>query len=520
MAKIKRALVSVSDKQGLAEFAKGLSGLGVEILSTGGTAKALADAGVPVIEVSDYTGFPEMMDGRVKTLHPKIHGGLLALRDNKKHLEEAEKNGIKLIDMVVVNLYPFEQTVSKDGVQLEEAIEKIDIGGPSMLRSGAKNYKSVAVVCRPQRYGEVLKEMQANNGDLSEATLSSLALDVFNHTAHYDSAIFNFLSPRLNGEKFPHYLTVSPERVAVLRYGENPHQQAAFYRDNSFKEPAASNCKVLSGKEMSYNNYLDAESGIELIKEFSEPAIAIIKHNNPCGTATGLDSVKAYEAALACDPVSAFGGIVVSNRPLPEKLAELISQRFYELVIAPSYEGKSVEILTQKKNLRVIELAGIDKATRVPEIHVKSIAGGLLAQDRNVSLFGPDGFKTVTKRAPTPEEKDALEFAWKVCKHVKSNAIVYATRDRSIGVGAGQMSRVDSANIGIMKAENAGLSVKGTVMASDAYFPFRDGIDAAAKAGVTAIVQPGGSINDQKVIDAADEHGIAMVFTGMRHTRH
>ena len=520
MAKIKRALISVSDKAGLVEFAKGLSSLGVEILSTGGTAKSLADAGVKTIEVSDYTGFPEMMDGRVKTLHPKIHGGLLCLRDNKKHLEEAEKNGIKLIDMVVVNLYPFESTAAKPDVKLPEAIEKIDIGGPSMLRSGAKNYKSVAVVCRPEKYSAILEELKKNNCELSEATLSSLALDVFNHTSHYDSAIFNFLSSRLGGEKFPHYLTISPERVAVLRYGENPHQQAAFYRDNSFKEPVASNCKVLSGKEMSYNNYLDAESGIELIKEFDEPAITIIKHNNPCGTAVGKDLVAAYEAALACDPVSAFGGIVVSNRPLPEKLAGLINQRFYELVIAPSYEGKSVEILTAKKNLRVIELPGIDKATRTPEIHVKSIAGGLLVQDRNVSLFGEGGFKVVTKRAPTDDEKKALEFAWKVCKHVKSNAIVYATKDRSIGVGAGQMSRVDSANIGIMKAENAGLSVAGTVMASDAFFPFRDGVDAAAKAGVTAIVEPGGSIKDAEVIAAADEHNIAMVFTGMRHTRH
>ncbi|MFA4910910.1 MAG: bifunctional phosphoribosylaminoimidazolecarboxamide formyltransferase/IMP cyclohydrolase [Desulfobacteria bacterium] len=520
MAKIKRALISVSDKEGIGQFAIGLNALGVEILSTGGTASLLKEKGMPIISVSDYTGFPEMLDGRVKTLHPKIHGGLLGQRSKKEHLDKMKEYGIKPIDMVIVNLYPFEETIAKQGCTLSEAIENIDIGGPTMLRSAAKNYTDVTVIVDPGDYERVLKEMKENGGFISLDTNFQLAKKVFQLTARYDGAISNYLGSLDNKEKrhgFPETLTLQFRRSQGLRYGENPHQEAAFYIERSINEPCVSNASQLQGKELSFNNIIDLDAALETVKEFQEIAAVIIKHTNPCGVATSEKSlVDAYCKARDCDPTSAFGGIVGLNRKVDIKTAAEIVSTFVEAIIAPGYDEDALERLKEKKDLRVLLVPSLERCLQ-EGYDLKKVGGGLLVQDRDLGMVDFKSLKVVTKRSPTEDELKAMRFAWKVCKHVKSNAIVYSTSDQVVGIGAGQMSRVDSSRIAVMKAN---LPTEGTVLASDAMFPFRDGVDAAVKAGVTAIIQPGGSIRDEEIIQAANEYNIAMVFTVMRHFRH
>jgi phosphoribosylaminoimidazolecarboxamide formyltransferase/IMP cyclohydrolase len=566
LRKIKRALLSVSDKTGLVEFARGLGGFGVELISTGGTARALREAGLEVRDVSDVTGFPEMMDGRVKTLHPRIHGGLLALRDNPSHVEAMREGGIEPIDLVVVNLYPFEETVERKGVTLEEAVEQIDIGGPAMIRSAAKNFKDVAVVVSPKMYAEVVDEMKRNDGALSLELRGRLAWRAFERTAFYDLAVNAYLMTKLSTEdeppssyplslfgveesqeSFMSFMTKlaaveSPEeaygiltsnqkaegtpeeeedfppvrelrliKMADLRYGENPHQAAALYGYQLGSMPFA---EVLSGKEMSFNNYVDADAAWQLVCDFGETACAIIKHTNPAGVGTALEPEGAYRRALATDPVSAFGGIVAFNCQVNERAARAVTEIFTEVVIAPDYDEAALEVLRAKKNLRVLR-AG--EPRRAEGLEYKTITGGMLVQTRDTHQLSPEDLKVVTKREPTEEELRALVFAWTVCKHTKSNAIVYARDGQTVGVGAGQMSRVDSVKIGATRAQ---LPVEGSVLASDAFFPFRDGIDEAARHGITAIIQPGGSVRDDETIAAADEHGLAMVFTGIRHFKH
>jgi len=517
MASIARALISVSDKTGVVEMAKGLAALGAEILSTGGTAKALRDAGVAVTDVAAYTGSPEILDGRVKTLHPKIHGGLLGRRGVPDHVKQMQQHGIGNIDVVVVNLYPFESTIAKPNCPFEEAIENIDIGGPSMLRSAAKNHEDVLVVVDPSDYTRVLEAVKA--GSVTPALRRELAMKVFQHTARYDSLIAGYLEKQVQGSevKFPAILSLQFERVETLRYGENPHQQGAFYRDLNSKEPSVSRGKILHGKAMSYNNFLDANSALELVKEFDQTAVAIIKHNNPCGCALGATPVEAYVKARATDPVSAFGGVLAFNRPVDLPAAKEITSTFVEVVIAPSFTAEALAELKRKKDLRLLEVGPLAKAG--PEGYdLKKLVGGLIVQDRDLGVL-PD-LKTLavpTVRKPTEEEYAACAFAWIVCKHVKSNAIIYGRPGEIVGIGAGQMSRVDSVKLAGMKAQSP---VKGCVMASDAFFPFRDGIDAAAQAGITCVIQPGGSIRDPEVTKAVDEHGMAMILTGMRHFRH
>lgn len=519
MAKIRRALISVSNKEGILDFAQNLAKLGIEILSTGGTAKLLRDGGVPVKDVSEFTGFPEILDGRVKTLHPKIHGALLGIRSKPEHQKQMKDHGIEPIDLVVVNLYPFEQTVSRPGVSFEEAIENIDIGGPAMLRSAAKNHADVAVVVSPRDYGRVLDEIK-KTGEVSAKTRFDLCRTVFLHTARYDSAILAWLDSQVPDEektRFPNILTLQFEKVQNLRYGENPHQQAAFYREYGRKEPAVSHAKQLQGKEMSFNNYLDANSAFELVKEFDEIAAVIVKHNNPCGVATGESLAEAYRRARDCDPVSAFGGVIAFNRMVDLETARELTSTFVEVVIAPEFAPDALEELKKKKDMRLLDIGPQVKGA-AEGMDMKKVVGGLIYQDRDLGTI-PDirALRVVTKRKPTDEEYHAMGFAWKVCKHVKSNAIVFAAKDRTIGIGAGQMSRLDSVKIAVMKARSP---LKGTVLASDAFFPFRDGLDEAAMAGATAVIQPGGSLKDEEVIKAADEHGMAMIFTGMRHFRH
>ncbi|MBI3583203.1 MAG: bifunctional phosphoribosylaminoimidazolecarboxamide formyltransferase/IMP cyclohydrolase [Nitrospinae bacterium] len=516
MSKIQRALVSVSKKDGLLDFAKGLSGMGVEILSTGGTAKLLKDNGIPVIQVSNYTGFPEIMDGRVKTLHPLIHGGLLGKRDNEKHVEEMKKHGIKPIDMVVVNLYPFEETISKDGVALDEAIENIDIGGPSMLRSSAKNFQDVAVVVDSDDYEDILAEMEENDGAISYDTKMKLSVKAFKHTARYDSLISKYLESKVEGEGFPSILNLQFEKITDLRYGENPHQKAAFYENIGINKGTLSKAKQLHGKELSYNNILDLNAALELVKEFDETAAAIIKHTNPCGVATGNNLAEAYRKARETDPLSAFGGIIGLNRDVDEETAKEIASTFIEAVIATDYDDSALAILKEKKNIRLLKLPNFKKKAE-KEYDLRSVGGGLLLQDKDSVTLNEDNLKAVTNRQPTEKEWSAMRFAWKVAKHVKSNTIIYATENETVGIGAGQMSRVDSSKLAAMKANKP---IQGTAMASDAFFPFRDSVDEAAKVGVTAIIQPGGSVKDEEVIAAANEHNIAMVFTGIRHFRH
>ncbi len=520
MGKIRRAIISVSDKKGVVPFAQALVKLGVEILSTGGTAKLLKDQGLAVQDISDYTGFPEMMDGRVKTLHPKVHGGILGQRSKAAHIEKMNEHGILPIDLVVVNLYPFEATVAKEDCTLEEAMENIDIGGPTMLRSAAKNYPDVTVVVDPEDYDPVLTEIR-EKGEVSIETNFRLAKKVFQHTARYDGAISNYLGqigPGRKREDFPETFTFQVKKVQELRYGENPHQRAAFYREYSIAEPSISNAIQLHGKELSYNNILDLDSAYETVKEFEEMAVVIIKHNNPCGVATSFRSLaEAYRKARDCDPVSAFGGIVGLNRTVDPETAEEMRDIFLEAIIAPGFDLEALNILKAKKDLRILQTPPLRPLVHQMGFDLRKVVGGLLVQDRDLGRVPMDQWRVVTQRKPTEEEKRAMAFGWKVAKHVKSNAIVLVREDRTVGIGAGQMSRVDSTRLAVMKART---STKGTVLASDAMFPFRDGVDTAAEAGAVAIIQPGGSIRDEEVIAAADEYGMAMVFTGMRHFRH
>ena len=510
---IKRALISVSDKEGITEFARELSGLGIELMSTGGTFRALRDAGIDVIEVSRYTEHPEIMDGRVKTLHPRIHGGILAVRKNKEHMKQLEANKIKPIDMVIVNLYPFQQVIQK-GCRIEDAIENIDIGGPSMLRSAAKNYEDVVVVVDKNDYAQLLDELRRDNG-ISQETRKQLSVKAFQHTAQYDTVISEYLHNRFSEGEFPSTLNLSFQKVQDLRYGENPHQKAAFYKDIFINECCVANSRQLHGKELSYNNILDMNDAFELIKEFKEPTTAVIKHTNPSGVATRQNIEDAFNDAYEADPLSAFGCIVALNRPCNKATAELMKGKFIEVVICPEFDKEALDILEKKKNIRLIETGDLN--TRRPGHVYKKITGGMLAQSRDLSDIGSAELKIVTKRKPTGQEMKDLLFAWKVNKHVKSNSIVYAKDLTTVGIGAGQMSRVDAAMIGGWKAKDR---AKGAVMSSDAFFPFRDGIDEAARAGIKAIIQPGGSIRDEEVIKAADEHGIAMVFSGIRLFKH
>jgi phosphoribosylaminoimidazolecarboxamide formyltransferase/IMP cyclohydrolase len=519
MIKVKRALISVSDKTGILEFAKGLHALGVEILSTGGTAKMLRESGVPAQEVSEYTGFPEMLDGRVKTLHPKIHGGLLAVRDNPEHMKQIAEQGIGLIDMVVVNLYPFEKVTAKKNVSLEEAIENIDIGGPSMLRSAAKNYKSVAVVCNPGRYKEILSEMQANSGIVADRILISLGAEVFERTASYDRTISNFLNKRFSSEAFttlPQTMSLNFSKMQDLRYGENPHQAGAFYRDAEAVTGLAK-MKQLHGKELSFNNILDLYAAINIVYGFeSVPAAVVIKHNNPAGVATDKDLAKAYKDAHGCDPLSAFGGIIGLNRSVDKKTAEAISKSgFMECVIAPAFDQDALDILTQKKNVRLMTLAPEDY--KKDKYDFKKVPGGLLVQDADARELKLEELKVVTKKKPTKAQLESMMFGWKIVKAVKSNGIVLTKGTKTIGLGVGQTSRVDSAVNAIRKA---GKAVKGSVLASDAFLPKADTVTFAAKAGISAIIQTGGSIADAEVIKEADKRKIAMVVTGVRHFKH
>jgi phosphoribosylaminoimidazolecarboxamide formyltransferase / IMP cyclohydrolase len=521
MAKITRALVSVSDKTGVIEFSKELARYGVEILSTGGTAKLLREAGLTVKDVSDFTGFPEMLDGRVKTLHPKVHGGLLGMRGNPEHVETMKKHGIEPIDMVVVNLYPFEATVAKPDCTLEEAIENIDIGGPTMLRSAAKNNADVTVLVDCADYRAVLEEMAATGGSVGKDTNFRLAVKVYQHTAAYDGAISNWLGARLGEgvDRFPATLTTQYRKVQEMRYGENPHQAAAFYVEKDVQEASISTARQLQGKELSYNNIADTDAALECVKQFIEgPSCVIVKHANPCGVAIGSTVLEAYEKAYSTDTESAFGGIIAINSALDGATAQaIVDRQFVEVIIAPKVLPEAVEIVAAKKNVRLLE-CGMWPARMAARLDFKRVNGGMLVQDADLLLTGE--LKVVTKRAPTEAEMIDLLFTWKVAKFVKSNAIVYGRNRMTVGVGAGQMSRVNSARIAAIKAEHAGLEVKGAVMASDAFFPFRDGIDNAAAAGITAVIQPGGSMRDAEVIAAADEHGMAMVFTSMRHFRH
>ncbi len=521
MAKITRALISVSDKSGIIDFCKELTGYGVEILSTGGTAKLLREAGVTVKDVSDFTGFPEMLDGRVKTLHPKVHGGILGMRSNPEHVHTMMAHGIENIDMVVVNLYPFEATVAKADCTLEDAIENIDIGGPTMLRSAAKNNADVTVLTDPSDYRVVLDEMKSSDGNVAKATNFRLAVKVYQHTAAYDGAISNWLGKKLSAEdaQFPPTLTFQFHKAQGMRYGENPHQSAAFYVEKVVTEASIATARQLQGKELSYNNIGDTDAALECIKQFTEgPACVIVKHANPCGVAIGDSLLDAYNRAYQTDPESAFGGIIAFNGELDADTAKAICDRqFVEVIIAPSVSSAASEVIATKKNVRLLE-CGVWSSPPSARLELKRVNGGLLVQNADLDLYAD--LKVVTKRQPTEQEMVDLLFAWRVSKFVKSNAIVYGKGGMTIGVGAGQMSRVNSARIAAIKAEHAGLDVKGAVMASDAFFPFRDGIENAAAVGITAVIQPGGSMRDAEVIAAADEHGMAMLFTGMRHFRH
>jgi len=549
---IKTALVSVSDKTGIVDFARTLNEFNVQIISTGGTAKTLRDSGIPVTDISDVTGFPEMMDGRVKTLHPKVHGGLLALRDNPKHVAAMQEHNIKSIDMVVVNLYPFVETIRREGVTRDEAIEQIDIGGPAMIRSAAKNAADVAVVVSPSKYDEIVEELRTHDGALSRATRERLAIEAFRLTAIYDAMVSAYLSdglerassaggmgtggiaaagggftsngftpPKPSIENFsietfhgtlPERKTWTISKLKDLRYGENPHQIAALYQ--SALEGGLANADVLSGKEMSFNNYIDAEAAWQLVCDFQETACAIIKHTNPAGVGLGTTAVQAYQRALATDPISAFGGIVAFNKLVDESAAHELTKIFTEVVIAPDFSPEALDALKSKKNLRVIKM----RLSETKEsLEFRQVSGGMLVQTKDTHILTKQDLKVVTARQPTEEELEALLFAWVVCKHTKSNAIVYARNGQTVGVGAGQMSRVDSVKIGAMRAQ---LPLSGSVLASDAFFPFRDGIDEAAKHGITAVIQPGGSVRDEEVIAAANEYDLAMVFTGIRHFKH
>ncbi|HEY8420708.1 MAG TPA: bifunctional phosphoribosylaminoimidazolecarboxamide formyltransferase/IMP cyclohydrolase [Thermoclostridium sp.] len=512
---IKRALISVSDKNGIVDLAKELASLQVEIISTGGTAELLKNNGIKVTGISDVTGFPECLDGRVKTLHPKVHGGLLAVRNNPQHMKQLQELGIEPIDMVIVNLYPFKQTILKESVTLQEAIENIDIGGPTMLRSAAKNFQDVVVMVDPDDYRPVLDEIHTT-GDVSLKTRLRLCYKVFEHTSHYDTLIQQYLRDQLDDASFPKTLTLTFEKVQDMRYGENPHQKAVFYKEVGNMAGWLTQAEQLHGKELSFNNINDTNGALELLKEFDEPAVVAVKHANPCGVGTGSDINEAYMNAYEADTVSIFGGIVAANREIDEKTAAEMSKIFLEIIVAPSFSPEALEILKQKKNLRLLKLPEIaDKSHRGYDL--KKVGGGLLLQDKDDILYDESDIKVVTKKQPTAQELEAMRFAMKVVKHTKSNAIVLAQPNRTIGIGCGQMNRITAAKIAI---EAGGEKCKGAVMASDAFFPFPDCVEAAYKAGVTAIIQPGGSIRDQESIDACDKYGIAMVFTGVRHFKH
>lgn len=515
---IRRALISVSDKTGVVEFASALAKAGVEIISTGGTKSLLEQNGVPVIGISEVTGFPEILDGRVKTLHPAVHSGLLAIRDSEDHQQQMKELGLDYIDLVVVNLYPFAATIKKPNVSYEEAIENIDIGGPTMLRSAAKNHAFVTVVVDAADYGEVLAQIQ-ESGDTTLETRKRLAAKVFRHTAAYDALISDYLS-KLNGELFPETYTVTYEKVQELRYGENPHQKAAFYRKPLAGQGSITTAEQLHGKELSYNNINDANAALQIVKEFSEPAVVAVKHMNPCGVGIGSTIEEAYRKAYEADPTSIFGGIVAANREIDGATAQLLHEIFLEIVLAPGFTPEALEILTKKKNIRLLRLGDAFAAAgqQAASYHnITSVEGGMLVQDNDALQLDPSTLKVVTERAPSEEELKQLMFGWKVVKHVKSNAIVLAKDNMTIGVGAGQMNRVGAARIAI---EQAGEKAKGSVLASDAFFPMGDTVELAAQAGITAIIQPGGSIKDEESIAAANKYGIAMVFTGVRHFKH
>ncbi|MEZ5574031.1 MAG: bifunctional phosphoribosylaminoimidazolecarboxamide formyltransferase/IMP cyclohydrolase [Halioglobus sp.] len=519
LVKVQRALISVSDKSGITEFACALREMGVELLSTGGTYRLLKESGLDVTEVADYTGFPEMMDGRVKTLHPKIHGGILGRRGQDDRV--MAEQGIAPIDMVVVNLYPFAATVANPDCTLEDAIENIDIGGPTMVRAAAKNHRFVNIVVNASDYAAILSEMRASNGCTSLATRFDLAIKAYEHTAAYDGAIANHFGRLVPGgsQSFPRTFNTQFHKVQEMRYGENPHQQAAFYVEANPAEAGIATARQLQGKELSYNNVADTDAALECVKNFQQPACVIVKHANPCGVAIADDISTAYDLAFATDTESAFGGIIAFNRELDAATAaKIVERQFVEVIIAPSVSDEAAALVADKKNVRL--LACGQWSASAPALDYKRVNGGLLVQDRDLGMITREELRVVSKRQPTEQQLADLLFAWKVAKFVKSNAIVYAANGQTVGVGAGQMSRVNSARIAAIKAEHAGLSVQGSVMASDAFFPFRDGIDNAGKAGVAAVIQPGGSIRDEEVIAAADEHGMAMVFTGMRHFRH
>ena len=525
MTKIERALISVSDKTGILDFARGLAAHGVEILSTGGTAKLLADNNVPVIEVADYTGFPEMLDGRVKTLHPKIHGGILGRRDLPEHVAKMVEHGIGNIDLVCVNLYPFESTVADPDCTIEDAIENIDIGGPTMVRSAAKNWAHVAIVTDSADYAPLLEELGSTTGALSRATRFSLAKKAFTHTAAYDGAISNWLTSLSDGELsgkpnrviFPNRLNVQLVKAQDMRYGENPHQAAAFYRDLDPAPGALAHYKQLQGKELSYNNIADADAAWEAVKTFEDAACVIVKHANPCGVAVAADPLTAYRLAFATDTTSAFGGIIAFNREVDGPTVEAVTGQFLEVLIAPSFTDEARQLIAAKKNVRVLEVPIAAGSNR---FELKRVGGGVLVQTPDIKNVTAAELKVVTKAQPTAQQLGDLLFAWRVAKFVKSNAIVFVANGQTAGIGAGQMSRVDSTRIAARKAQDAGLVLKNAVAASDAFFPFRDGVDVIAEQGIAAIIQPGGSMRDEEVIAAADEHGIAMVFTGFRHFRH
>jgi phosphoribosylaminoimidazolecarboxamide formyltransferase/IMP cyclohydrolase len=521
-APVARALLSVSDKTGLAGFASGLARLGIALLSTGGTARALRDAGLPVVEIGDYTGFPEMLDGRVKTLHPKVHGGILARRDDHGHVAALEKHAIPTIDLVVVNLYPFRETVASPGCTIDDAIENIDIGGPAMVRSAAKNWHDVGVIVDPADYAALLTELESSGRTLSAATRFALARKAFSHTAAYDGAISNWLTargPDGSAEAFPDRFNLQAAKIEDLRYGENPHQRAAFYRDERPAAGGIATFRQLQGKELSFNNIADGDAAWECVKSFAEPACVIVKHANPCGVATARSALEAYRKAFATDPTSAFGGIIAFNRPVDAATLEAVAAQFLEVLIAPAYTADSLAVIAQKKNVRVLEIA-VAAEPPAAQLDFRRVGGGLLVQTADARNVSPAELKVVTRKAPTPAQLADLMFAWRVAKFVKSNAIVYCADGCTLGIGAGQMSRVDSTRIAAMKAKNANLSLAGSVVASDAFFPFRDGLDVVADNGAVAVIQPGGSMRDNEVIAAADERGLAMVFTGIRHFRH
>ncbi|MBI3898179.1 MAG: bifunctional phosphoribosylaminoimidazolecarboxamide formyltransferase/IMP cyclohydrolase [Gammaproteobacteria bacterium] len=523
MTIIKRALISVSDKSGVADFARALAARGIEIISTGGTARLLATSGIRVVEVSEHTGFPEMLDGRVKTLHPRIHGGVLARRDDEAHMQALRSHDIPTIDLVVVNLYPFEQTVAQPNCAFEDAIENIDIGGPTLLRAAAKNHAAITVVVDHHDYRLVLDELRTNSGQVGDATRFRLAVKAFEHTARYDGAIANYLGTlSADGARrdFPRTFNVQWDHALDLRYGENPHQRAAFYIERQPPAGSIAAARQLQGKELSYNNIADADAALECVKSFDAPACVIVKHANPCGVAVAANLYDAYDRAYVTDPTSAFGGIIAFNRALDAATAkEILARQFVEVIIAPTIDPAALTALADKANVRVLECGEASPKTTAGW-DIKRVQGGILVQDFDHASLKPGDLKVVTRRQPTEAEMGDLRFAWKVVKFVKSNAIVYGKDNRTIGVGAGQMSRVYSSRIASIKAHDAGLDVRGSVMASDAFFPFRDGLDQAAEAGITAVIQPGGSLRDEEIIAAANEHKIAMIFTGMRHFRH